>query len=215
MRVHALMTPPPAVLDDLAVAVENAAAAGPGVPWLPRHEWQIKLAYFGNLGLTELLAVRATLAQIGSFCPPLGLRLAGAEARPDQEGTESLVLGLAGDLAELWSLAGAIPAMVQRHGLFLDRRAFRADLTIAHAVREPFDSRRAVAALATYQGLPWIADDMHVVRWVPGGDDEDDGWEDVERYKFTAPREDRATQGATPAGRHVASVAESPAVTPH
>lgn len=189
MRMYAVIPLPPHVLSDLAAAVERAAALAPQVPWLARDLWHLRLAYFGNLDLKQSTAVRETLQQVGSYSPPLGLRMAGIEARPDDERAESLGLGLAGDLDDLWSLASAIPSMVQRHGLFLDRRSFRTDVTVAHGSRGPFDARAATSALATYQGVPWTAHEMQVVRWLPGSGGTEDGWQEIETYEFTAPRE--------------------------
>ena len=101
-----------------------------------------------------------------------------------------MVFGLEGNLDALWSLAKAIPSMVQKHGLFLDRRSFRTDVTVAQEIRESFDARAAASALATYQGVPWTAHEMQVVRWRPGSGGTEDGWEVVETYEFTAPRPD-------------------------
>lgn len=188
MRLYAVITPPPHVLADVAQAVERATAVAPQLPWMGRQLWHLRLAYFGNLSLKESVALRETLRQVGSYCPPLNLRLVGVEALPDDDRAESLVLGLDGDIDDLWSLARAIPPMVQKHGLFLDRRSFRATVTIAHGTREPFNARAATSALATYQGVPWTADAMQVVRWLPGSADTEDAWEEVEGYPFTAPR---------------------------
>ncbi len=190
MRLHAVITPPPHVLADVAAALERATAAAPQVPWLARDLWHLRLAYFGNLDLKQSMAVRETLQQIGSYSPPLSLRMAGIEAIPEDERAESLVFGLEGDLDDLWSLAKAIPSMVQKHGLFLDRRSFRTDVTVAQEIREPFDAGAAASALATYQGVPWTAREMQVVRWRPGSGGTAEAWEEVETYEFTAPREE-------------------------
>ena len=196
MRLYAVITPPPHVLADVAEAVERASAEASEVPWLARDLWHLRLAYFGNLDLTQTMAVRETLQQISSYSPPLGLRMVGIEAIPADEQAESLVFGLAGDLDDLWSLAKAIPSMVQRHGLFLDRRSFRTDVTIAQGSRGPFDARAATSALATYQGVPWTAHEMQVVRWLPGSGGTEDGWQETETYEFTAPRDEPAEDSA-------------------
>ena len=188
MRLYAAITPPSHVLADVAAALERAKAAAPQVPWLARDLWHLRLAYFGNLDLKQSMGVRETLRQIGSYSPPLSLRMVGIEAIPEDERAESLVFGLEGDLDDLWSLAKAIPSMVQRHGLFLDRRSFRTDITVAHEIREPFDARAAASALATYQGVPWTAREIEMVRWRPGSGGTADAWEEVETYEFTAPR---------------------------
>jgi RNA 2',3'-cyclic 3'-phosphodiesterase len=196
MRMYAVITPPPHVLADLEAAVERAAALAPEVPWLARDLWHLRLAYFGNLDLKQSTTIRETLQQIGSYSPPLGLRIAGIEALPGEERAESLGFGLAGDLDDLWSLAKAIPSMVQRHGLFLDRRSFRADVTVAHGSRGPFDARAATSALADYRGVPWTAHEMQLVRWLPGSGGAADGWQQVEAYGFTAAREEPAKDSA-------------------
>lgn len=190
MRLYAAIVPPPHVVADVAAAVDQAAVVAPDVPWLARELWQVRLAYFGNLDLGQSVAVRETLQQIGSYGPPLNLRMVGVEALPDDDRAESIVFGLDGDIEELWSLAKAIPSMVQKHGLFLDRRSFRADVTVARGDRAPFDARTATGALATYQGVAWTASEMHVLRWRPGSGGTEDTWEEVEVYEFTAPRED-------------------------
>jgi len=190
VRLHAVIVPPAPALADLARAVEKASGVSPGVPWLPRHDWQLKLAYFGNLGLEESRTVRETLTKVGSYCRPLELRVVGAEALPDEARAEQLMVGLAGDIDDLWSLATAIPSMVQPHGLFLDRRSFRASIVLAREVRGPFDARAVVSRLVGFEGAPWVATEMRVVRWVPGGAGGPDDWETVDSYPFTAPAED-------------------------
>jgi 2'-5' RNA ligase len=114
----------------------------------------------------------------------LSLQLRGATAVPDPERAEEIALEITGDVAELISLAQTLPPQVQRQGLFLDRRSFRARLTIATG--GPFDARSVIAALATFESVPWKADEMTLVRILPGGADIPDVWEQVERYPFTA-----------------------------
>lgn len=190
MRTHALVTPPAPVLADLADAVQRATRAAPHVPWLPRNEWHVKLAYFGNLSIAESTTVRATLDQVATYCPPLQLRLRGIEAVPGDDAALSLRMGLVGAVDELCSLAATIPALVRRYGLFLDRRSFTTTITLAQSTRGTFDARAAAATLATYQGVPWVAREMRIVRWQPGSFGEPDDYVDVQRYAFTAPGAD-------------------------
>lgn len=190
MRMHAVIVPPVEALSDLGQAVDRAARAAPSLPWLPRLEWQLRLAYFGNLGLAEASTVRETLTKIGSYCAPLRLHVKGVEAVPEDAKADAVTVGLAGDIEELWSLARAIPSMVQPHGLFLDRRSFRSSITVARGSRGPFDARAATSQLADYEGPPWVGSEMRVVRWMPGGVSEPDDWETVDAYQFTGRRED-------------------------
>ncbi len=189
MRLYAVITPPPSVLHDLRRAVDEARKHTPDVPWTEPSMWSLMLARFGNLGLHEATVVRQTLDEIGTYCPPLTLQLTGAAATPqDSDIVDSVGVGMAGDVTELWSLAKAIPAMVQRHGMFLDRRSFQAVVTLAQGAQVPFPARQAVAALESYVGPSWTATEMRLVRLIPRTNDEPGlgDYEDVARYGFTA-----------------------------
>ena len=192
MRLYAVITPPPAVLHHLRSAVDEARTHTPEVPWTEPSMWSLMLARFGNLGLDETTVVRETLGAIGTYCPPLSLQLTGAVATPeDSLEVESLGVGMTGDLAELWSLATAVPAMVQRHGMFLDRRSFQAVIPLAQAAQGLFPPARALAALQTYQGPTWTSTEMRLVRLIPRSDDQPGlgEYEDIERFSFTAEPE--------------------------
>lgn len=184
MRTYAVILPPADVRADVTRIQSEVGSLAPGVTWRASDRLQVRLAYFGNLGQVETTAVRTTLTQIAAWCPPLSLQLRGATAVPDPERAEEIALEITGDVAELISLAQTIPPQVQRQGLFLDRRSFRARLTIATG--GPFDARSVIAALATFESVPWKADEMTLVRILPGGADIPDVWEQVERYPFTA-----------------------------
>lgn len=184
MRTYAVILPPDDVRADVARALTEVGPLAPGVSWLPSDRLQVRLAYFGNLGQMETTAVRTTLTEISAWCPPLSLQLHGATAVPDPERAEEIALEMTGDVAELISLAQTIPPQVQRQGLFLDRRSFRARMTIASG--GPFDARAVTAALATFESAAWTAEEMTLMRMLPGGADIPDVWEQVERYRFTA-----------------------------
>lgn len=191
MRMYALITPPAEVLDHLRAAVDEAAPAVGDLPWMHPDGWNCRVASFGNLGLEDTTLVMNTLEKIGTYCPPLTLQLAGAEARPADEAAEEFAVGVQGDVKGLRSLAGAIPSMVQPQGLFLDRRNFRCVVTIAQGAREPFSATSALAALGGYRGPEWTATEMRFVRLVPGRVDDPAGghYEDMVRYRFSAPPE--------------------------
>lgn len=173
----------------------------PDVPWTQPSTWHLLLARFGNLGLDEVTAVRQTLQEIGTCCPPLTLQLTGAATRPqDSDYVEVAGVGMAGDVTELCSLAAAIPSMVQRHGMFLDRRSFQSVITLARGVHGLFPSTQALAALEPYVGPRWTASDMRLVRLIPRTNDEPvvGDYEDVARFGFTAVADDEAYAGAHP-----------------
>ena len=131
MRIYAVLTPSDEVLDDLGQAVGAVPASR--IPWTDRAMWSVTLARFGNQGLPELTIIRDTLSEIGSYCPHLNLRFTGADAVPDDRRAEELSVGITGDVDGLASLVRAIPSMVQRHGLLLDRRSFQPVMPVAHA----------------------------------------------------------------------------------
>jgi 2'-5' RNA ligase len=191
MRTYALITPPAAVLDHLRAAIDEVAPSVGDLPWMHPDGWNCRVAGFGNLGLEDTTLVMNTLEKIGTYCPPLMLQLAGAEARPADDSAEELAVGVQGDVQGLKSLAGAIPSMVQPQGLFLDRRNFRSVVTVAQGAREPFSATSALAALGGYLGPEWTATEMRLVRLVPGRVDDPAGghYEDMVRYQFSAPPE--------------------------
>ena len=198
MRLYAVITPPPTVLKHLQEAVDGAAR-GSDVPWTDPAIWGCMLARLGSLGLHELTIVKKTLTEISSYCPPMTLRLTAAEARPTNDKAEELGFGITGDVDALWSLARAIPSMVQPHGLFLDRRSFHPVVGVAYGTQKPFHAGNALAALSGYVGPEWTATEMRLVRLVPHnvarpgvGD-----YEDMARYSFTAP-----VEAAPHAGSH-------------
>jgi 2'-5' RNA ligase len=191
MRMYALITPPPAVLDHLRQAVTAAGVQAPNAPWTTPAMWSCRLARFGNLGLHELTIVTETLGQIGTYCPPLALRLAGAEAHPSAASAEEISVGVEGDLDALLSLANTIPSIVQRHGLFLDRRSFRPVVTVAQATRQPFHAAAGLSALRDYVGPEWTATEMRLVALIPNSADEPGVgvYEDKASYAFSAELE--------------------------
>ena len=197
MRLYAVITPPPTVLDHLRGAVE-AAGRRADAPWTDPAMWGCMLARFGSLGLHELTVVMDTLSKIGTFCPPMTLQLKAAEARPTPEQAEELGVGITGDTDALWSLAKAIPSMVQPHGLFLDRRSFHPVVNVAQGTQKTFDADNALKALHGYNGPEWTATEMRLVRLIPHnvskpgiGD-----YEDMARYAFSAPPEPVAQAGS-------------------
>lgn len=199
MRLYAVITPPADVLADLADTVDRARAATPGVPWTPPEAWHLVLARFGSLGLNEVTVLKDVLTEIGSYCPPLGLRLVGGGVLPQDadQNADELEVGVEGDVEELWSLARAIPAMVRRHGLFLDRRSFHPAVSVATAARGPFDATSGLRVLDPYWGPEWTATDMRLARLVPHSES-DPGigdFVDVVRYPLSAPPEPAGTAG--------------------
>ena len=81
--------------------------------------------------------------------------------------------GLAGDRAALTRLAESVAAGASRAGAAPpDRgRQFQPHLTLARC-RMPADVTPLVAALAGYQGEPWTADRLHLVRSRLGATDQ-------------------------------------------
>ena len=167
MRLYAVITPPPVVLEHLREALGRAALPAAGVARNDAALLSCRLAAFGNLALPDLTIVRDALAEIGGYCPPLALRLAGAEARPTVDRANEVGVGIAGDLDELWSLARAVPPMVKRHGLLLDRRGFHPDIPVVLAARASFHAGALLAALHGYSGPEWVATEMRLVRLIP------------------------------------------------
>jgi 2'-5' RNA ligase len=95
----------------------------------------------------------------------MSLAFAGAGAFPASGRANVLWSGLSGDRRALARLAESVVAGASRAGTPPpDKgRRFQPHLTLARC-RMPADVTDLVAALADYQGQPWTADRIHLVR---------------------------------------------------
>jgi 2'-5' RNA ligase len=207
MRLSASIVPPPEVLDELDSIVRSVSAAtarrprrlawrGPsqdagdpgGVDQLSRPpvaRIQIPLATFGHLTRVDSDRVADELRTAVATWRPPTLSVTGGTALA-WPGDRSVWAGLTGDLDELQIIAQGVPKVVQRHGLFVDRREFRpwiqigtiTDLTTGAYLED------LVAALKKFRGRAWTQDSISLMKGQPEGEAGD--FEELERLPLAS-----------------------------
>src|SRR5262249_16224540 len=93
--------------------------------------------------------------------PQRELAFAGAGTFPKARFARTLWTGIDADLQRL---ADSCLAAGRREGIDTGRHLrFHPHLTVAHS-RTPLDLRPIVSALETYEGTPWTAGEIHLIR---------------------------------------------------
>lgn len=168
MRLFAAIVPPDEVLDALAAELERVGQPRErGLRWVPRPQWHLTLAFYGEDDLrsrTEWLAPRL------SGCAPVRLHVSGSGTFPGV-----LWAGVGGDLAGLQILASAAGADGRAEARQGDRagggdgnpgRPYHPHLTVARwrAPRRPAAVQLALHRLAAHRGPAWLADAVVLMR---------------------------------------------------
>jgi 2'-5' RNA ligase len=151
-RLFAALAVPPAAREHLARALPRSLNA------LPTERWHVTVAFYGAVArpgvpeLTDRLTRSAARGQV--------LRLAlGGGGVFGRSGV--LWCGLHGDLESLSRLAAAAAAAGRRMGIPVERRPYRAHLTVARL--RGADPQPALAALEAYLGPQWTASELMLV----------------------------------------------------
>jgi 2'-5' RNA ligase len=166
MLLSVAFVPPAGVLDDLN-AVVDAAGGGPGdLERIPSAHMQLSVAAFGNVARSETAQLSSTLSRLAAGWPPVPtLNFAGGAAL-EWPGDQHVWAKLDGGVDELQAVAASIAPAMLRLGYAIDRRRFRPWLplgTVTPTTRLDF-LERLLAALDSYQGAPWEATHLSLVR---------------------------------------------------
>jgi 2'-5' RNA ligase len=165
MRLFVALAPPPAVLDDLDAACAQFRASRDDMRWTSREAWHVTLAFMGEVTELSLTRLEPRLERAARRHASFRLEFAGAGAFPAARRANVLWGGLAGDRRALGELAASVTAAARRAGAPPPDagRAFRPHITLARS-RVPADVRPIVDALDAYQGQPWPAEEILLVR---------------------------------------------------
>ena len=165
MRLFVAIAPPPAVLDELDALVEPLRASRLDLRWTSREAWHVTLAFLGQVDETAAARLLPRLERAAGRHQQVRLAFSGAGAFPSAARANVLWSGLAGDRRAVARLAESVAAGASRAGAPPpDKgRRFQPHLTLARC-RMPADVTELVAALRGYQGQPWTADRVHLVR---------------------------------------------------
>ncbi|MGH3191448.1 MAG: RNA 2',3'-cyclic phosphodiesterase [Streptosporangiaceae bacterium] len=165
MRLFVAIAPPPTVLDELDARLEPLRAGRHDLRWTNREAWHVTLAFLGQVDETAAARLLPRLERAARRHAEFRLAFAGAGAFPAATRANVLWCGLSGDRGALARLAESVAAGARRAGAPPpDKgRRFQPHLTLARC-RMPADVTELVAALSDYEGPPWTADRVHLVR---------------------------------------------------
>ena len=165
MRLFVAIAPPTAVLDELDALTGPLRAGRQDLRWTSRDAWHVTLAFLGQVDESAAARLLPRLERAARRHHAFRLAFSGAGAFPAATRANVLWSGLSGDRGALAHLAESVVAGASRAGAPPpDKgRRFRPHLTLARC-RLPTDVTELVAALAGYQGPPWTADRIHLVR---------------------------------------------------
>jgi RNA 2',3'-cyclic 3'-phosphodiesterase len=165
MRLFVAIAPPPDVFDELDALAGPLRAGRPDLRWTSRDAWHVTLAFLGQVDEAAATRLRPRLERAAHRHHAFRLAFSGAGAFPAATRANVLWSGLSGDRRALGHLAESGAAGASRAGAPPPGkgRRFQPHLTLARC-RTPADVTELVAALAAYQGRPWTADRIHLVR---------------------------------------------------
>lgn len=168
VRLFVGLTPPAEVVETLRIATAALHELAPDLRWTRPEQWHVTLAFLGEVGDDVVAELARRLARTATRHPPLSLSIGGG----GRFGHRVLWTQVQGDRDGLRKLAGAAAAAARRCRLPVEHRRYHPHVTLARADGGT-DLRPLVERLSTWQGLPWVANRLHLVRSrlgaAPGG----------------------------------------------
>jgi 2'-5' RNA ligase len=170
MRLFVAIAPPSAVLDELDALVAPLRAGPEDLRWTSRQAWHVTLGFLGQVDEPTAITLLPGLERAAGYHHHIQLAFSGAGAFPSVSRANVLWSGLSGDCGALAGLAESVAAGASSAGTPPpDKgRRFQPHLTLARC-RMPVDVTGLVRSLSGYQGQPWTADRVHLVRSRLGG----------------------------------------------
>jgi 2'-5' RNA ligase len=164
MRLFVAIVPPPAVLEELAGAVDPLRAARPELRWTTAADWHLTLAFLGEVSGEVLPELGRRLERAATRHPAQQLALTGGGAFPGRTRARVLWAGIQAGPG-LAALAASVAAGARRAGAPPpdEGRRYRAHLTLARC-REPASLTAETAALTALAGTPWTATGIQLIR---------------------------------------------------
>lgn len=159
MRLFVALTPPDEVTETLRVTTAALRELAPKLRWTRPEQWHVTLVFLGEVddGLVGELSRR--LERAATRHPPLSLSLGGG----GRFGNRVLWTQVQGDRDNLRRLAGSAAAAARRSRLPVEDRPYRPHVTLARAAGQA-DLRPLVQRLACWEGPPWVAGQLRLVR---------------------------------------------------
>jgi 2'-5' RNA ligase len=174
VRLFVAAYPPAEAMDSLekvvaGLHVGRAEAAGINARLAPRSRWHLTVGFLGDVEDERLPDVEQALRQgvdawLAAAQAPV-LRLAGG-GRFGRGKFTILWAGVRGEVPALTALGVAVQRQLKRARLPYDDRPFRPHLTLARPGDRIGPAELAVdlQVLRGYEGPPWPADTLHLIR---------------------------------------------------
>jgi 2'-5' RNA ligase len=169
MRLFVGLVPPAAALDEIEAVTAPLRPGRPDLRWTSHEAWHVTLAFLGQVNDVAATRLLPRLERAAQRHAPLCLAFGGGGAFPNGTRARVLWTGLRRDDRAVASLAASVSAGARRAGAPPpdEGRPFTPHLTLARC-RAPADVRPLVAALSGFEGTPWAADRIQLIRSYPG-----------------------------------------------
>ena len=165
MRLFVAVVPPPEAVAPVAEVLPALAAAAPGLRFPPADKWHVTLVFLGEVSERQVDRLRPGLAAAAASADPFPLSLAGGGTFPGTAARARVLwAGIGGDIEQLSLLAGGARRAARAAGVTVERRPFRAHLTLARARRGPADATAALSLLEGLAGPAWTVPELQLVR---------------------------------------------------
>ncbi|MGH3821641.1 MAG: RNA 2',3'-cyclic phosphodiesterase [Pseudonocardiaceae bacterium] len=162
MRLFVALVPPAEAVEELRSATAGLPALASGLRWTRPEQWHVTLVFLGEVGEVgddTVDELTRRLSRAASRHSPLSLAFGGS----GRFGHRVLWTAVQGDRDGLRRLADSAGAAARRSHLPVEHRPYRAHLTLARA-GPGTDLQPLVTRLAPWQGSPWTAKALYLVR---------------------------------------------------
>lgn len=188
MHVIVAIVPPAHVLDDVEARLARVPAPPGEFDRAARGALLVPVMILGNVTRPQAGEIADLLRDgVEEDGPPPEVGLRGVWALED-EGDRTVALPLVGDVDRLDRLARGLPALVAKHGFFVDRRRWAPRLTLGSVTATtslPF-LERLVDDLAGYTSQTWPVDSIALAR--RRFDTASEAWEVIETVRTSTAR---------------------------
>ncbi|MFH1034975.1 MAG: RNA 2',3'-cyclic phosphodiesterase [Pseudomonadota bacterium] len=142
MRLFVALELPPEVKEAAATVTQQLRPWGADIKWVAPQNMHLTLRFLGEVAPEALAGIKTALSRALAGRQALDLAVRGCGAFPSPRRPQVIWLGLAGQVAELASLASAIQAGLEPLGFAPEARAFQAHLTLGRLRRGRGPARR-------------------------------------------------------------------------